>query len=147
MQHETVASTPPEFIRAKPRTRRIALVILGIIVFAGVAAIEWLLPRLSALASAGQISRKSICIGFLIVLLALVVPVVFAGVQNWRLGKDAVRTGQFPSPRTRVLVDTRIERGPAAVTIGKVQQVLGAILIAAGLALLAVAGFGVYTLW
>ena len=147
MLDETATSPPPEFIRAKPRARRIALVGLVIIVLAGVATIEWLLPRLSALASSGQISRKSICIGFLIVLLALVVPVVYAGVENWRLGKDAVTTGQFPSPRTRVLVDTRIERGPAAVTIGKVQQVLGAILIGAGLALLAAAGFGVYTLW
>jgi hypothetical protein len=147
MLDETVTSTPPEYVRAKPRTRRIALVGLVVIVVAGAGAIEWLLPRLSALASSGQISRKSICIGFLIVLLALVVPVVFAGVENWRLGRDAVRTGQFPSPRTRVLVDTRIERGPAAITIGKVQQVLGTILIGAGLALLAVAGFGVYTLW
>lgn len=147
MQHETTSSAPPEFIRANPRARRIVFVILVLVAFVGLPAVKWLLPQLSALASAGQISRKSLCIGFLIVLLALVVPVVLAGVENWVLGNDAVRSGQFPSPRTRVLVDKKIERGPRAVTIGKLQKVLGAILIGAGLALLAAASFGVYTLW
>jgi hypothetical protein len=147
VQPESLASPPPDFLRADPRTRRIALVAVGVIVVIGAIAIEWLLPRLFALASAGQISRKSICIGFLIFVILLVAPVVGAGIQNWRLGREAVTSSQFPSQRTRVLVDTRIKRGAPAVTLGKVQQVLGASLIILGLLLLGVAGFGVYTLW
>jgi hypothetical protein len=144
---EIHASTPPDFLRADPRTRRIALVAVGVIVVMGATAIEWLLPRLSALASAGHISRKSICIGFLIFVIVLVAPVAVAGVENWRLGREAVKSRQFPSQRTRVLVDIRIKRGAPAVTLGKVQRLLGAFLIIAGLLLLCVAGFGVYKLW
>jgi hypothetical protein len=72
---------------------------------------------------------------------------VVAGVENWRLGRKAVESRQFPSQGTRVLVDIRIKRGAPAVTLGKVQQVLGASLMIAALLLLCVAGFGVYKLW
>jgi hypothetical protein len=122
-------------------------VALVIIAFVGTAAIEWLLPRLSALAAAGQISRKSICIGFLVFLIVFVVPVVLAGLENVWLGRSAVQSGQYPSEKTRVLVDVRITRGARAVTLGKLQQTLGVFLVLAGFALLCVAGFGVYTLW
>jgi hypothetical protein len=140
-------STAPELLRADPRARRTALVAVGLVAVAGAAAIQWLLPRLATLASTGTISRKSICIGFLVFLVAFVVPVVLAGIQNVRRGRDAVRTEQFPSPNTRVLVDTRVARGRSAVTLGRVQQVLGALLVIAALALLGVATFGIYTLW
>jgi hypothetical protein len=147
VQPQTGESAAPELLRADPRTRRIALVAIGVIVAVGIVANEWLLPRLAALASTGSISRKSICIGFLVFLIVFVVPVVLAGIQNVRLGRSAVQSGEFPSQKTRVLIDTRITRGAAAVALGNVQQLLGALLVIAGLALLGVAGFGLYMLW
>jgi hypothetical protein len=141
------ASAPPEFLRANPRTRRVAILAVGVTVALMTAAIEWLLPRLSTLVAAGQISRKSICIGFLVFLIVFVVPVVLAGIENVWLGRSAVQSGQFPSQNTRVLVDVRITHGPRAVRLGQMQQVLGILLVIAGFALLCVAGFGVYTLW
>jgi hypothetical protein len=140
-------STVPELLRADPRARRTALIAAGLVAVACAAAIQWLLPRLAILASTGTISRKSICIGFLVFLVAFVVPVVLAGIQNVRRGRDAVQSGQFPSPNTRVLVDTRITRGTSAVTLGRVQQVLGTVLVIAGLALFGLATFGIYALW
>jgi hypothetical protein len=147
VQPQIGVSAPPEFLRADPRARRIVIVALVIFAFAGTAAIEWLLPRLSALAAAGQISRKSICIGFLVFLMVFVVPVVLAGIENLWLGRNAVQSAQFPSQKTRVLVDVRITRGARAITLGKLQQLLGIFLVLAGFALLCIAGFGVYALW
>lgn len=140
-------SPAPELLRADPRARRNALVAVGLVVAICAGAIQWLLPRLSALASTGTISKKSICIGFLIFLVVFVVPVVLAGIQNVRRGRDAVQSGQFPSPNTKVLIDTRVTRGAPAVTLGRVQQVLGTLLVLAGLALLGLASFGIYVLW
>jgi hypothetical protein len=147
MHSEISESAPLELLRADPRRRRIALVAVGVIAVAGVAVIEWLLPRLLVLASTGHISRKSVCIGFLVFLILFVIPVVVAGAQNRRLGRNAVQSMQFPCRETRVLFDIPIRRGALAVTLGKVQQLLGTFLIIAGIALLGVATFGVYTLW
>ncbi len=147
MQPSTPEYTPPEVVRADPRARRIVIVAVGIAAVIGATAIEWLPQRLSALVSAGHISRKSICIGFLIFVSTLVTPVVVAGVQICRRGREMVKSRRFPTEGTRVLVDTPVKRGADAVRLGKVQQVLGTSLIVMALLLLCVAGFGVYKLW
>jgi hypothetical protein len=46
-----------------------------------------------------------------------------------RRGKLAVSSQQFPPAGERTLIDTRILRGRPAVLFGRVQMVLGALLV------------------
>ena len=67
----------------------------------------------------------------------LVAPVSIAGVSMIRTAKLTVDSAQFPAPGAKVIRDTRILRGSRAVALGRVQRILGALLVACALALLA----------
>jgi hypothetical protein len=64
----------------------------------------------------------------------------------WRTGARVLAAAQFPPPGMRVLRDTAIVRGPAALRRGRVMQGMGAVLVLCCLAL-AVAAWRVYSLF
>ena len=131
----------PEMIPADPRLRRNALLILlgGTVI--GSAFIVWVLPQIQDVLlnarATGQVSARTICLGFVGVIAMLVAPVSIAGVSVIRTAKLTVDSAQFPAPGAKVIRDTRILRGSRAVTLGRVQRILGALLVACALALLA----------
>jgi hypothetical protein len=55
-------------------------------------------------------------------------PAIVAAIYFWLLGSKVLRGQQFPPPGFRVIRDTPIVRGPAAVTRGHVIQVLAVCL-------------------
>jgi hypothetical protein len=55
-------------------------------------------------------------------------PAIVAAIYFWLLGSKVLRAQQFPPPGFRVIRDTPIVRGPAAVTRGHVIQVLAVCL-------------------
>lgn len=130
----------PSIIPADRRLRRNALLILLAAALAAYPIFGIWLPQLQRQAASGQISRLAICVGFLVFLLALVLPVLLVGVSIRRRGKLAVSSQQFPPPGERTLVDTRIVRGKPAVLFGRVQVLLGTLLVLMSLIL-----FGVTT--
>src|SRR5262249_58752968 len=58
-------------------------------------------------------------LGFLLLALALVAPVLAFAVQLWRLGARVLRARQFPPPGYRVIRDTPVISGPAAGSPGR----------------------------
>jgi uncharacterized membrane protein YqjE len=121
--------------RADPTARRQALWILAIGVMIGallivnrVVLIEWLasdhreFPRRLTLVLAG-------------VAVLYVVPLVACAIYIWTLGTRAVRTREFPPKRMRVLRDTRVVVGRAAIARGRVAQALALALAGAALVL------------
>ena len=56
--------------------------------------------------------------------LCLSAPVIAFAVYMWLLGKRVLQAQQFPPPGFRVIRDTPVIAGPAAVTRGQVMQVL-----------------------
>jgi hypothetical protein len=69
-------------------------------------------------------------------ILVLSVPVITFAIYFWLLGKKVLLAQQFPPPGYRVILDTPIVRGAAAVTRGHAIQIL-AVGIGAGAAVLA----------
>ena len=67
-------------------------------------------------------------------MLVLSVPAIAFAIYLWLFGSKVLRTQQFPPPGFRVVRDTPIVRGPAAVTRGHAIQVLAVCLgFAAGI--------------
>jgi hypothetical protein len=126
---QTAEPELPTVIPADRRLRRNALLILLIAAIAAYPILGIWLPRLQQQVGSGQISGLSVCIAFLVCLLAIVIPVLWVGVSIRRRGKLAVSSQQFPPAGERTLIDTRILRGRPAVLFGRVQMVLGASLV------------------
>jgi hypothetical protein len=107
--------------------------------------IGWLLPAVQRVLlearAMGRIRSRTICLAFLAFLVLLAAAVIVSGVNIFRLGSRAIRSEQFPPPGMAVLRDTRIVRGARAVTLGRVQRVLGVLLICCAVALLALSGY------
>ena len=61
-------------------------------------------------------------------ILVLSVPVIAFAIYIWRFGAKVLRVQQFPPPAFRVIHDTPVLRGPAAVTRGHVIQVVAVCL-------------------
>ncbi len=136
---------PPEIVLADPRLRRNALLTIVGATVLGSLFIGWLWPLIrDALLHArqtGQISGRAICLGFLGFVAALVAPLIFISVHALRVGQRAVDSEQFPPPGMRVIRDTRVVRGAQARIIGRVQRVLGLLLIICALALLGLSAY------
>jgi hypothetical protein len=107
--------------------------------------IGWIWPLIrGALLQAretGQISGRTICVGFLGFVAALVAPVIYTGVHVRRIGQRALDNEQFPPPGIRVIRDTHVMRGAQARNLGRVQRVLGLLLITCALALLGLSAY------
>jgi hypothetical protein len=63
------------------------------------------------------------------------------GLHLWRWGKRIRAAGQFPLPGSRVVRDTVVLHGEAALRRGRILQATAAALISCGLALLAAFGY------
>lgn len=70
--------------------------------------------------------------------LASVVPMLFLSAYLWRLGARIVHSGVFPPPGMRVVRDTPVLLGRAAVRRGRLLKVLGLLAGAAGIGLVIV---------
>ena len=140
LRHDDMTDeTPPTFLPADLRHRYQALVTLVGASALGAITIGWLWPmaRLWLLEerAAGRIPARAICLGFLVLVGLLALPVIFVGVSVMRTGQSAIALQQFPPPGMKVIRDTRVLRGVRAVTLGRAQRVLGLLLILCALAL------------
>jgi len=148
----TTPAGPPVILRADPALRRRAVLLLAGAAVAGTVMIGWLLPlaRLALLEAraTGRIRSRTICLSFLGLLVLLAVAVIGSGVNVFRLGSRAIGSGQFPPPGLAVMRDTRVVYGRRAIMLGRVQRMLGVLLMACAVALLGLAAYaGIRLLW
>jgi hypothetical protein len=128
-----------EIQKADPAARRQALLVvlcaaaIGGLLISGFEHLrdpfrEWLLSEPSETARRGKLAVY-------VSAFVLSAPLIAFAVYLWLLGARVLRAQQFPPPGFRVIRDTPVVRGPAAVTRGQVIQVL-ALLLGVGGALL-----------
>jgi hypothetical protein len=125
--------------------RRTAILVVLITTVLGAAAIQWLLPWATATvdqAVRDGMPRSVVCKSTLAVLSVFALTVAAFGLHTARLGKRVSIARQFPLPGTRVIRDTRVVRGRAAVLVGRGQAFLGKALIVLSAALLALTSYG-----
>ena len=138
-------SPATEILRADPVMRRRAMLMLVGGAVVGTASVGWLLPALQRVLLeaklTGRIRSRTICLAFLGLLVLLAAAVVASGVNVFRLGSRAISSEQFPPPGQKVLRDTPVVRGRRAVALGRVQRILGVLLICCAVALLALSGY------
>jgi hypothetical protein len=138
-------ATPPTILRADPRYRFRALATLACVTAVGAVSIGWLLPMVEMWLlqerSAGRIPGRAICLGFVGLVALLALPVSLVGLNVMRMGRRAMEYKQFPPPGTKVIRDSRILRGPHAVTLARAQRVLGFLLVLCALALLGLSSY------
>lgn len=135
--------TPPAIEPADAPTRRRAIGIVAVGAVVGGFLIwtmeHWLAP-IHGWVRADPSQRLWVVL--LVLALLMAVPMLGVGAYLWRLGARVVAARRFPLPRHRVVHDTVIVEGPAAVTRGRWLKVLGL-----GLALAAAAlGFMIWRL-
>ena len=135
----------PEILRADPRLRRQAMILLVVVTALGSAAIQWLLPWANATveeAVRSGMPRSAVCKSTLAVLSVFAFAVAAFGLHTARMGRRIRAAGQFPLPGARVIRDTRVIRGRAADMLGRAQTFLGAALIVLCAALVALTSYG-----
>jgi hypothetical protein len=115
--------------RSDPKLRRVALVVVAAVVIAGIASLaamqHWFaglkeLP--AAVAQAQLLSAFAVSFG------TVCAAVLWLAASLWRSGTLVRRVEQWPLPGTRVIRDTRVLRGSAAVSRGRLMQAAGAVL-------------------
>lgn len=123
--------------KADPATRKRALYLIGAMTVVGAAAIHWGLPALQKhlFSLPPKQSLKMMCS----IIFITFIPVSLMGFYFCLLGHKTLHTNQFPPRGTKVIKDTALLTGSAAVRRGKI-LILGGIL----LILLSVAGAGYY---
>ena len=139
-----------EVVRADPRMRRLAiLAVLGSLVF-GIATIGWFLPALtSALLKArasGRVTVPIACYLFLALMVTIGGMVIAFGVYAIRFGRRVSQGALYPPEGARVIMDTRVVRGPLAVRAGKIQVLLGYALFLCATALIVLSVYGVWVI-
>jgi hypothetical protein len=129
-------------IRADPRLRRTALLLVLGATAAGGLIVGWFLPwLLSALAegtAAGRISTRLVCLGFLAFMMVIGGSVILFGVHTVRDARLVLAAGRYPLPGMRVIRDTRVLTGRPARVLGRGREVLGILLIVLALVLLGI---------
>jgi hypothetical protein len=111
----------------------------------GAAVIHWLLPWATATvdqAVRDGMPKSVVCKSTLVVVSVFAITVAAFGMHTARLGRRIAAAGQFPLPGTRVIRDTRVLRGRAAVLVGRGQTFLGRALVVLSIALVAVTSYG-----
>jgi hypothetical protein len=138
----------PTYVAADLRLRRLAVLTMLAATVIATAMIGWFVPWLArAIVQArvsGTLSVPLASYLFLAVVALLAAPVVGFGVYAVRFGRVVLSTRQYPPPGARVLRRTKILRGRPASVLGSGQVVLGALLVACGLALVGVAFWGAW---
>jgi hypothetical protein len=125
-----------EIQKADPDARRAGLLIVGGGTLLGVVLITMagaLRPDFEAWIKQDVNVRLRMVIAILMLLTTG--PAVGMASYLWRLGQRIVRTKRYPPPGFRVMRDTPVEIGPAAVRWGRLAQTFAAIIGVAGLLL------------
>ncbi len=136
-----------DIVRADPRFRRQAVVLLVVAAALGAAGIRWGLPWLDMARQTQPGVQRAICITFAGVVVGLSVLVVYSGRRIARLGRTAVELQRFPPPGMNVLRDGRRVTGAHAVLLGRGYVVIGWVLIVLALLLLVLGAYMLALLW
>lgn len=125
----------PEVQKADPAARRKAILIVVIGALIGallIGGIECYRDRLADWIGDAVIARHGrVRFLFLLVVGMLSAPLVVFAVRLWSLGNKVRRAQQCPPPGYRLIRDTRIIRGSAAVMRGRIFKILSAGLVVA----------------
>jgi len=136
-----------EYIQPDPALRRAVLALLLGAGAAGTAAVAWFLPWLgTALRNArysGAITFPIACYLFLALTAVMAGLVVWFAIYAIRFGRTVLASGQYPPTGSLVIRRTRVLRGRPAEFTGRGQVILGSALLLCGVALFAVALWGV----
>jgi len=128
-----------EIQRADVRLRRVTIAVLVIAAVAAVGMIllarDWMIGQAMASTPEQLVARMrhwlgaaSIACGLCLLLLAM---------HAWRRGRAAVAQRRWPVANTRVLRDTPVRRGEAALGIARVLNMVSLLLLAFAVALIA----------
>lgn len=146
------AHAAPPVIRADPALRRKALLIVLAAALVWTIVIARGLPRLEAWAGAAVVAgntaaRLWLCFGAGVLIATFALLVSWSGANIIRMARRAAAAGQFPPPGIRVLRDTRVIEGRAALLLSRTYVVLGTLLLTCAAALLGLGGYLVVMLW
>ena len=136
-----------EVVRADPVMRKRAVAILLGAALVGTAAIQWGLPwlELALLRQPGM--RRTICLTFLAVVVAIALATMISGRRITGLGWRTVALQAFPPPGVKLLHDARRMTGARAVYLGRGYVIIGWTLVVLALALLGVGSYALAVLW
>ena len=141
------AGVTDEIVRADPRARKTALAVVVSSAIIGSAGIGWLQPAIErwTLTSNAPLPAdlRLACWIFLGLVTLMALPVIAFGVYAIRIGKRVQEEERYPPFKMKLVRDTRLLMGPAAVLVGKGQMVIGATLIACAMLLVAVCAYAV----
>jgi hypothetical protein len=133
---ETISET------ARERRRMLALLVVGSILVVWV--VGWLAPFVRVEArlaiDEGRLESSAVCQAVLIGLGFFSCAVAVFGVQAHRFGMAVMSAGRFPPPGTPT---TRVVTGRAALILGRVQSLLGSLLVALSLLLFLLVLYGI----
>lgn len=119
-----------EIQRADDRRRKVAIIVLVAVLISGVVLWvvfeEWMMAMRSLPVEAARTSLSKV---FSLSMAIMVLCVCGAGWHCWRVGERVRRSLRFPPPDATVVRDTMVLSGQAAVSRGRLLQVLGVILI------------------
>ena len=122
--------------RADPAARRRAVVMVGLLTIAGAVALvafeRYRIPLQDWFSSRRDDVAYRMGLVLVMIALAAAGPLLGLSFYLWSLGARICRVKEFPPPGYRVIRDTAVVRGPAALSRGRGLQ-----LLAVGLALAA----------
>lgn len=136
-----------DIVRADPRFRRQAALLLVVAAALGAAGIRWGRPWLEMARRTQPGVQRIICITFAAVIVGLAVLVVYSGRRIAGLGRTAVELQQFPPPGMNVLRDGRRITGAHAVLLGRGYLVIGWVIVVLALVLLVLGTYMLAALW
>lgn len=124
-----------EIQKADPRARRWAVLLVACGTLAGLVVI-WLAesygPALEAWVTRDpEQIRSRLRLAFVVMALAVALPVLGLAGYFWRLGERINRAERFPAPGTLVMRDTVVLRGAPARRRGRLMQLVAVFLVAA----------------
>lgn len=125
-----------EIQRADDRSRRLAIVVLIVVLIGGVAL--WMVAEecmVKVRSLPVDVAKQSLSMVFSLCMGIMTVCVCLAGWHCWRVGERVRHAMRFPPPNTSVVRDTTVLTGQAAVSRGRLLQVFGVILILCALGL------------
>ena len=128
-----------ELLRADPRMRRIAVAIVVAAAALGGIAL-WAMRRwLDGMIQPSPASQSHLLIAFIWLVGVTVLMLVALGAYLFHYGRRVRAASLFPPPGAKVVRDTPVLRGAAALRRGFVLQGLGAVCVLCGIGLVAAA--------
>ncbi|NUQ60936.1 MAG: hypothetical protein HUU20_00500 [Pirellulales bacterium] len=126
----------PEVVRADPRLRRRAVLLVCLLALSGLAILWLLQARLGAIRELAETDLDraiSRAVG-LIRVIASIAALSFLGMAVWfgRLSWQIQSTGQYPPPGTKVIRDTLVRTGHRARRLGNLAMASAMFFVAIG---------------